>query len=420
VKKQCRVRRRREQGRRTVRIEAITVDPRAALMEVAVATGLQVLERMLEEDRAAICGRRYRHHAARTATRGGTTPGAVILGGRKVLMRRPRVRAAAGEVALPTWQRVTQADPLTHRVLQQALLGVATRRYADSLEPLGAGVRTRSTSKSAVSRRFVRATAAHVETWRARPLGTLDLAVLFVDGVRFGRECLVLALGVDAMGQKHVLGVWPGSTENATVCQALLSNLSDRGLRTDRSLLIVLDGAKALTKAATETFGTAAWIQRCQVHKLRNVIDYVPKTQQPWVRQRLQAALCADSSATAKRQLESLARQLDARYPSAAASLREGLPALVTVLDLPVNGLLRRALVNTNTIESVIGRVRHVHRNVKRWRGAPMAVRWAVAGLVEAARGFKRIRGATDMRALVNALRTRDKQLGLGDASCAA
>lgn len=420
MKKQCRVRRRREQDRRTVQVESVTVDPRAALMELAVATGLQVLAQMLEEDRTALCGTRYRHNSARAAQRGGTTASAVILGGRKVRVRRPRVRTAAGEVPLPTWQVMANGDPLTHRVLQQALLGVATRRYAASLEPVGAGVRTRSTSKSAVSRRFVRATAAQVETWRARPLGGLDLAVLFVDGVRFGRECLVLALGIDATGHKHVLGVWPGSTENATVCQALLSNLMDRGLRTDRSLLIVLDGSKALAKAVTQTFGTAAWIQRCQVHKLRNVLDYVPKTQQPWVRQRVQAGLRADSQATARRQLESVARQLDTRYPAAAASLREGLPELVTVLDLPVNGVLRRALVNTNTIESVIGRVRHVHRNVKRWRGASMAVRWAVAGLVEATHGFKRIKGASDIRALVNALRARDKQLGIGDDSCAA
>lgn len=420
MKKQCRVRRRREQDRRTVQVESVTVDPRAALLELAVATGLQVLAQMLEEDRTAVCGTRYRHVSARTARRGGTTASAVILGGRKVLVRRPRVRTATGEVPLPTWQMVAHADPLTHRVLQQALLGVATRRYAASLEPVGAGVRTRSTSKSAVSRRFVRATAAQVETWRARPLGGLDLAVLFVDGVRFGRECLVLALGIDGTGHKHVLGVWPGATENATVCQALLSNLRDRGLRTDRSLLIVLDGSKALATAVTQTFGTAAWIQRCQVHKMRNVLDYVPKTQQSWVRQRVQAALRADSLAAGRRQLEALARQLDARYPSAAASLREGLPELVTVLDLPVNGLLRRALVNTNTIESVIGRVRHVHRNVKRWRGPSMAVRWAVAGLVEATHGFKRIKGASDIRALVNALRARDKQLGIGDASCAA
>lgn len=420
MKQQCRVRRRQEQDRRTVRVEAITVDPRAALMELAVATGLQVLERMLEEDRATICGDRYRHDPGRTGMRGGTTPSAVVLGGRKVAVRRPRVRTATGEIVLPTWRAVTQSEPLTQRVLQQALLGVATRRYADSLEPIGAGVKAHSTSKSAVSRRFVRATAAQVNTWQARPLAEFDLAVLFVDGVRFGRACLVLALGIDATGHKHVLGLWPGSTENATVCQALLSNLRDRGLRTDRSLLIVLDGSKALSKAVSQTFGTAAWIQRCQVHKLRNVTDYVAKTQRPWVRARVQAALGAASQATARRQLEMLARQLDGRYPAAAASLREGLPELLTVLDLPVSGRLRRALVNTNTIESAIGYVRHVHRNVKRWRGPEMAVRWAVAGLVDATRGFKRVRGATDMRALVNALRARDKQLGIGDASCAA
>ena len=420
MKKQCRVRTKRGQGHREVRIEALRVDPQAALMELAVATGLQVLQQMLEDDRAAICGARYRHDGRRVASRGGTTPSAVIFGGRKVVMARPRVRSGRREVALPTWQAMTHTDPLTTRVLQQVLMGVATRRYAASLEPVGPGVRTRGTSKSAVSRRFVAATAAQVEAWQTRPLADLDLAVLFLDGVRFGRECLVVAVAIDATGHKHVLGLWQGSTENATVCQALLSNLAERGLRTDRSLLIVMDGSKALAKAVTQTFGRAAWIQRCHVHKVRNVVDYVAKADQAWVRQRLQGALRADGAATARRQLLALARQLDARYPSAAASVREGLEELVTALDLPVRSLLRRALVNTNTIESLIGRLRHVHRNVTRWRGAAMVRRWAVAGLVEATRGFKRIKGAADMRALVNVLRTRDQELGLRNTSCAA
>lgn len=420
MKKQCRVRAKSEQARRVVAVETVTIDPQAALLELAVATGLQVLQRMLEEDRAAICGPRYRHQTDRRGARGGRTPSAVILGGRKVVMARPRVRAAGREVALPTWQAMTQADPLTTRVVQQVLLGVATRRYAASLEPIGAAVRTRGTSKSAVSRRFVAATAAQVASWQARPLGALDLAVLFLDGVRFGRQCLVVALGIDVGGHKHVLGVWHGSTENTTVCQALLTNLVERGLRTERSLLVVLDGSKALARAVTQTFGPAAWVQRCHVHKMRNVVDYVAKTQQAWVRQRLHDAFRAPSAAAARRQLETLARQLESRYPNAANSLREGLDELVTVLDLPVRALLRRALVNTNTIESVIGRVRHVHRNVKRWRSAAMVMRWAVAGLADATRGFKRIKGATDMRALVNVLRARDQQLGLGNTTCAA
>lgn len=420
MKKQCGVREQREQASRVIDVEGVRVDARAALMELAVATGLQVLQRMLEEDRAAICGARYQHQPGRVASRAGSTPSEVILGGRKVAVARPRVRAAGHEVPLPTWRRMTEADPLTSRVRQQVLLGVATRRYASSLEPIGAAVQTRGTSKSAVSRHFVAQTRAQLARWQARSLGELDVAVLFLDGVRFGRECLVVALGIDVGGHKHVLGVWHGATENATVCQALLTNLAERGLRTDRSLLVVLDGSKALAQAVTQTWGVAAWIQRCHVHKTRNVVDYVAKAQQPWVRDALHRALRAPSSAAARRQLETLARQLEARYPSAASSLREGLDELITVFDLPVNALLRRALVNTNTIESAIGRVRHVHRNVKRWRGRDMVLRWAIAGLAEGARGFKRIKGASDMRALVNVLRARDRQLGLAGTSCAA
>lgn len=420
MKKKSGVRRKPAQARRAVVMESVTVDPRAALLELAVATGLQVLQRMLEEDRAALCGPRYQHHAGRDVWRAGSVPGEVVLGGRKLVVKRPRVRGAGGEIPLPTWQTVAATDRLGQRVLQQALVGVATRQYAASLEPMGAGLATRGTSKSAVSRQFVAQTAAQVARWQGRPLGDLDLAVLFLDGVRLGRACLVVALAIDTAGDKHVLGLWQGSTENATVCQDLLSNLVARGLRTDRSVLVVLDGSKALATAVTQTFGPAAWLQRCQVHKVRNVLGYVPKADQPWARQALRQALRAESAAQARRQLERLARQLESRAPQAAGSLREGLDDVVTVLDLPVRGLLRRALVNTNTIESLMGRLRQAHRNVKRWRGPTMVLRWAVAGLTDAARGFKRIKGATDMRALVNELRARDQKLGLGSATCAA
>ena len=195
----------------------LLIDTRAELTELVVRSGMKVLEAMLEEDRVAVCGPRYAHQAERAAGRAGTTTSAVVLGGRKVQIRRPRVRAGKQEVPLPTFEAMAQTDPLNRRVVEQMVLGVATRRYARSLEPLPTDIRSRGTSKSSVSRRFVARTTAQVRAWQTASLEGLDLVALFIDGVIFAEHCLVVALGIDATGQKHPLGLWDGSTENATV-----------------------------------------------------------------------------------------------------------------------------------------------------------------------------------------------------------
>ena len=236
----------------------ILVETQAELQEVVVASGLKVLEAMLEEDRVAVCGPRYAHQPERRASRAGHAPSEVVLGGRKVALRRPRVRRDGQEVTLPSVPAFTNTDPLNRHVVEQMLIGVATRQYGRSLEPLGADVRPRGTSKSAVSRRFVAQTHAQLDAWRAPPLDDLDLVALLIDGGQVRGHCIVVALGLDTTGAKHPLGLWEGSTENTTVCQGLLSNLESRGLRTDRSLLVILYGAKALHTAVTQTFGRAA------------------------------------------------------------------------------------------------------------------------------------------------------------------
>lgn len=391
----------------------LRLDPKQELFELVTQTGLQVLHAMLEADRAALCGPRYRHQMDRHAGRAGTTRSEVVLGGRKVVIRRPRVRAEGKEVPLPTFETVAATDPLVHRALEQMLIGVATRRYARSLEPIGSGVLTRGTSKSAVSRRFVAQTSTQLETWRTRALEGLDLVALFIDGVVFADHCVIVALGIDPTGRKHPLGLWSGSTENAATCQALLANLQERGLRTDRSLVVGLDGSKALRKAVRDTFGNAAWIQRCQVHKMRNVIAHLPKVQHARVRATMQRAYHSGDVIRARRLLTGLARQLATSYPAAAASLAEGLDESLTVLELPVTDRLRRSLATTNAIENVIGHLRYVHHNVKRWRHGQMVLRWAAAGFQEAAKGFRRIKGCTELPRLVAALRSRDAELGL-------
>ena len=394
----------------------ILIDTQAELQELVVTSGLKVLEAMLEEDRVAVCGPRYAHQPARRAYRAGHAPSEVVLGGRKVAVRRPRVRRDGHEVPLPSVQAFTHTDPLNRRIVEQMLVGVATRQYGRSLEPLGPAVRTRGTSKSAVSRRFVTQTQAQLDTWRATPLDDLDLVALLIDGVHVGGHCIVVALGLDNTGLKHPLGLWEGSTENATVVQGLLTNVQSRGLRTDRSLLVILDGAQALHTAVTQTFGPAALVQRCQVHKRRNVLEHLPEAQRPWVKAILTRAYTHADVKAARRLLQDLARRLDAEYPSAAASVREGLDETLTVIGLRLSERLQRSLATTNAIESLLSRTRHIKRNVKRWRGGTMVLRWVAAGVLEAAKGFRRVNGCKEMPTLVTALRARDVQLGLGDS----
>jgi putative transposase len=305
-------------------------------------------------------------------------------------------------------------DPLDRRVVEQMLVGVATRQYARSLEPLSPEMPSRGTSKSAVSRRFVAKTAAQLQAWQAAPLDGVELVALIIDGVHIGEHCVVVALGIAADGQKHALGLWEGATENATVCQSLLAHLQSRGLRTDRSVLVILDGALALHKAVRAVFGEAALIQRCQVHKLRNILEHLPERQRPWVRAIVGRAYQATDVKTAIRLLTDLAKRLDDEYPSAAGSVREGLEETLTVLSLRLSARLQRSLVTTNAAESLLSRTRHVKRNVKRWRGGQMLLRWVAAGVLEAVKGFRRVKGCGDMPRLVAALRARDQHLGLG------
>lgn len=391
----------------------LLVDTKTELLELALRSGLKVFTKMLEQDREMICGPLYAHEPNRPASRAGTTRSEVVLGGRKVAIHRPRARTAEGEVPLPTFQAMAKTDPLDRRVVEQMLVGVATRQYARSLEPLDATMESRGTSKSTVSRRFVARTQAQLEAWQAKPLDDLALAVLLLDGVHIGEHCLIVALGITEDGTKHALGLWEGSTENSTVCQSLLANLQSRGLRTDHSLLVILDGSKALRKAVREMFGEAALVQRCQIHKLRNVLDHLPERQRPWVKAILQRAYRSADVATGKRLLQDLARRLDAEHPSAAESVREGLEETLTIIGVGLSPSLRRSLSTTNAAESLISRTRHVKRNVKRWRTGQMVVRWAAAGVLEAVKGFRRLKGHKEMPKLVAALRARDQQLGL-------
>lgn len=386
-------------------------DARATLHDAVVTAGMTVLGAMLEEDRARLCGPRYAHDPHRQASRAGHAEGELAMGGRRVRMRRPRVRGADGrEVPLETWERFAEADPLTPRAVEQMVLGVSTRNYARSIEPAPPHVPSRGTSKSAVSRRFVVATREKLTETMGRDLSGLAICTTMIDGIHVGDHLVLAALGIDESGEKHVLGLYEGATENETVCTALISDLTSRGLRTDRSMLFVIDGSKGLAKAIRAVYGKRAIIQRCQVHKRRNVEDHLPEDMRKNVGRTISTAYKCGDAARAKRMLEALARQLERKHPSAAASLREGLDETLTVLHFSLPHGLMRTLATTNPIEFLNSRIRKTTHNVTRWDGT-MVLRWVALALGEASKTFRRLRGYVAMPKLVAALRAHDAQL---------
>ena len=239
---------------------------REAFHGLCITTGMQVLEAMMEGDREDLCGPKWRHQAERPAWRGGSVASQVTLGGRQVAVPRLRVRRADGEAPLPSFQWAATTDPLDEHTLSAVAAGVSTRRYAGTLDPAPAEVTERGTSSSAVSRRFVALSAKRLRSFLSRPLRELDLRVVCIDGKVFRDHCMVVALGIDTQGRKHVLGLREGATETAVVTSGLLSDLVTRGLPTDRPLLFVIDGAPGLRRAITDVFGSLGVVQRCQVH----------------------------------------------------------------------------------------------------------------------------------------------------------
>lgn len=266
----------REQGR-TQRYLPLTDLAREALWDTVIFSGLAYAAEALEAERRAICGERYAHLADRVSMRSGHVASSLTLGGRRVRIRRPRVRDAEGEVSLPSWRAWSSRDPLEQRALEQMVVGVSTRRYRRSLEPLPGAVQDHGVSKSAVSERFVVGTATKLAALMKRKLSGLKLVAVMIDGVHFAEHMVLAAIGIDLNGKKHVLGLREGATENATACKELLADLIERGLATDRALLFSIDGAKALRKAITDTFGTRVLIQRCREHKKRNVAEALPE-----------------------------------------------------------------------------------------------------------------------------------------------
>jgi len=374
----------------------VAADMREGLLALAVGAGLQVMTALMEADVAALAGPKGKHNAERVAVRHGHDRGSVTLGGRRVPVQRPRVRAAdgAGELAVPAYELFNGTELLGRMAMERMLAGLSTRRYPVGLEPVGAQVAqtARSTSKSAVSRKFVASTETALAQLLAADLSALDLVALMIDGVHFADSCCIVALGITLDGTKVPLALAEGSTENATLVTELLVGLRERGLDVTRPVLVGIDGSKALRRAVLDVFD-APVIQRCQLHKVRNVKDKLPQRLRPGVERRMREAYHAESALTAEAQLGALARELDKSHPSAAASLREGMDETLTVLALDVPPTLARTLRSTNAIESMISTCRERSHNVKRWRDGQMALRWCAAGMTEASHQFRRVNG---------------------------
>ena len=391
----------------SVAMDEIAADMREGLLALAVGAGLQVMAQLMEADVTAVCGPRGKHDPDRRATRHGTERGSVTLGGRRVPVSRPRVRATdgSGEASVPAYDLFNSTELLGKMAMERMLGGLSTRRYRIGLEPVGEAVEdgARSTSKSAVSRKFVAMTEHALGDLLAADLSQLDLVALMIDGVHFADHLCVVALGIDIDGIKHPLALVEGSTENTTLVRGLLVGLRERGLDVTKPILAVLDGAKAL-KAAVEEVFDAPVIARCQIHKLRNVRDRLPEKLRGPVQRRMREAYHADSALQAQALLEALAKELDKTHPGAAGSLREGLTETLTVLRLDLPPTLARTLRSTNAIESMIGICREHAKNVKRWRDGQMALRWCAAGMIEASGQFRRVNGHLHLPALRTAL----------------
>jgi putative transposase len=374
------------------------------LFALFVDTGREVLQAMMEHDRIALCGPKGKRRPERVAVRAGSTPSEVTLGGQRVAMRRLRARGVGGELALPSFAFAADRDPLDRRTWLAIARGVSTRGYRDVIDPLPAPEVGRAISKSAVSRRFVALSTERLRELTTRPLGDLGIRAVLIDGIVFRDHAILIALGVSADGKKHPLALREGATENATVAKALLEDLIERGLSTEQATLFVIDGSKALRRAIRDVFGPLGVVQRCQVHKQRNVLDHLPENVRPRVRRVLRSVWEMTDADVAERRLRALAGSLDREHPGAASSLREGLTETLTLQRLGVRGALYRTLRSTNAIENLNGGVSRFTRNVKNWQGGAMLLRWVGAGILRASITFRRVRGHTDLSRLITAL----------------
>jgi len=383
----------------------------ANMLELGVNLAIAQLAEFFEEDALELVGvERHQRGPRRAAYRYGSTNGLVTLGGQQLKIQRPRVRMDGGEMVLPSYAHFSSREQIDERSLLQVLAGVTSRRYKSSLETDGIAD-TQGASKSAMNRRFLMMTAKQLETWLARRLDGEEYLVIMIDGIVLGETTVVGALGITSDGHKRLLGAWDGATENSEVCQMLLDDLIRRGLDAKVSCLFVLDGAKALHKAVRDTFGKRMKLQRCQVHKIRNVTEQLPKELRASVKQAMHQAYQSGELKVARQQLLNVANRLKVNHPRAAASVLEGLEETLTVIALNLPAGLRRLLATTNALENTNGTLRSTAGKVKRWRNGQMALRWVVTSFVYAERRFRVLYGHKNLLVLRERLRAHDQEI---------
>jgi putative transposase len=381
---------------------------REGLLALSVGVGLGVVHELMALEVDEVVGPKGMHNPGRGAKRHGHEDGSMTLGGRRVAVRRPRMRTVDDEHELPveTYGYFADRDPLTRAVMDRMLAGVSTRKFAQVGEPVGADVEqaATATSRTSVSEMFIERTRTALGELMSRRLDDVRLAVMMLDGLEIADRTHVVALGITTEGVKIPLGLWEGSTENATLARTLLADLVDRGLDPEQAILFVIDGGKALRKAIRDVFGEHALVHRCHRHKERNVTDLLPERDRDQVRARMRAAWSLTDPLLARQRLELLASELDRTWPDAAGSLREGMHDTLTLMRLGITGTLATTLCSTNPCESMIEIVRHTQRNVKRWQDGDMRKRWTAAGMLVAEQQFRRIIGYRDLAKLVIAI----------------
>jgi putative transposase len=413
------------------RLSGLSLEATVALADMASAikegllglcadAGLMVLAQMLEAEMTDRVGPKHAKLAGREANWHGSTTGAVVLGGRTLSVKRPRGRTVEGsEIELDTWRVFSSKDLLDSLTVERMLAGVATRRHADVEAPLSGEVdaRSKATGRSSVSRRWKRATEAALGELMARDLSDVEVAVVMIDGIIVAGQCCVVALVICADGTKVPVGLWLGDTENKTVVTALLADLVARGLNAEGGLLVVIDGAKALAAGVAKVFGNQALIQRCTLHKRRNVTDHLPGELAKTIDWRLAQAFNHPDPAKGLDAARRIAVELKADHPDASASLLEGLEDMFTVRRLGVSGRLALTLTNTNCIESMISVAQRAMGRVTRWKDGSMKKRWVAAGMLEAQRSFRRVKGCKEMPTLIAAVQAEIARRSATDES---
>jgi putative transposase len=392
-----------EQVQLPLSIEGLVEMARQSLSSFAVEVGLRMAECLLEDEVTRRCGPRYERPTDRSETRYGHQRGYVTVAGQKVPVRKPRVRHinGRGEAELANYALLQSADAMPESALAKMVNGVSCRRYERVVDLARSAF---GVKRSSVSRGFVRASAQQLAQLAERRFDDQRFAVIFIDAQAYAGEMMVVALGIMTSGKKKLLGLRQGATENTAVCASLLEQLRERGVKTDVPTLFVLDGAKALRSAVDRVWGKFAVVQRCQAHKKRNVEVHLPDKHHDELRRQLNLAYHHTDHRQALKALNTTVAWLRRLNPDAANSLQEGLEETLTVVRLGVPEMLRKTLATTNPIESAFSVAETTTRRVKRWRDGDMRQRWCVAGLLDAERRFRRVKGYRHLNLLLDAL----------------